>query len=609
MAVQSNDTDLKDLLQQVSRGQLQLPEFQRSWVWDDTKICKLIESVTMGYPMGAVMFLETGGEVNYKPRLFTGVSPQYTNTNPDYLVLDGQQRLTSLFQVFMSPKPVETCTERNKSTTIYRYYYLDIRKALEDTVDREDAIVSIDSKKIKTADIGKTVLLDLSTREKEYENLMFPLNIMFSTTECMNWCLGLLAHKGNDPTILSLYQKFTNDIINAMMVYKLPVIKVLKSTSQSSVCQIFENVNRGGVPLNVFELVTASLAAEGLELRQEWKSVQQEFLKPQYAVLREVDGTDFITSMTLWDSYEQSLATRPDGKSTAVKCKKKDVMNLRRKVFDDKKYQLQKAFVDAARFLIQQGIFTNDNLPYNTQLIPLAAIIAYDNTHKRVLNDLPNQEKLARWYWCGVLGELYGGANETRFASDIKDYFAWVDDDSAVPDTVVRSSFQSTRLLTLQTRNSAAYKGILALLLREEMLDFATANKMSVATFTLEDTDIHHIFPASYCEKLGLPKEKWNSVVNKTMISASTNRSIGGAAPSKYIKTLIDKSNDFAATRHAIETHQINFDLLATDNFNAFIANRAVKLLNIIEKATGKSVSDRDGEETILAFGQSLINQ
>lgn len=73
MAVQSNDTDLKDLLLQVQKGELQLPEFQRSWVWDDGKICKLIESITMGFPMGAVMFLETGGEVNYKPRLFTGV--------------------------------------------------------------------------------------------------------------------------------------------------------------------------------------------------------------------------------------------------------------------------------------------------------------------------------------------------------------------------------------------------------------------------------------------------------------------------------------------------------------------------------------------------------
>ena len=92
----------------------------------------------MGFPMGALMFLETGGEVNYKPRLFTGVDPKYKDVEPEYLVLDGQQRLTSLYQVFMGKRPVETCFERNKSTTIYRFYYLDIKKALDESVDRED---------------------------------------------------------------------------------------------------------------------------------------------------------------------------------------------------------------------------------------------------------------------------------------------------------------------------------------------------------------------------------------------------------------------------------------------------------------------------------------
>lgn len=147
----------------------------------------------------------------------------------------------------------------------------------------------------------------------------------------------------------------------------------------------------------------------------------------------------------------------------------------------------------AARFLIKQGIYTAANLPYNTQYIPLAAIFAFDNSHQKVLNNLPNLQKLSKWYWCGVLGELYGGANETRYALDIKDFFAWVDNDAIIPDTVVRSSFQATRLLSLQTRNSAAYKGLMALILQDEPLDFATASKMSIATYTLENTDIHHI--------------------------------------------------------------------------------------------------------------------
>ena len=86
-------------------------------------------------------------------------------------------------------------------------------------------------------------------------------------------------------------------------------------------------------------------------------------------------------------------------------------------------------------------------------------------------------------------------------------------DDNVLPDTVSRSSFHATRLLSLQTRNSAAYKGVMALLLQDEPLDFLTAGKMTVATYTSENTDIHHIFPANYCERHNLPREKWNSVI------------------------------------------------------------------------------------------------
>lgn len=609
MAVQSYDKDLKELLEKVSKGELQLPEFQRSWVWDDGKICKLIESITMGFPMGAVMFLETGGEVNYKPRLFTGVDNQCKEVKPEFLVLDGQQRLTTLFQVFMGKNAVETCLEKNKNTTIYRYYYLDINKALDETQDREDAIISISDKKIKTSEIGKVIDLDLRTREDEFKNMMFPLNIMFSD-ECFDWLDDMVDYHDDDRMkYKEIKRAFRSQIVDPIKSYKLPAITVLKTTSQSSVCQIFENVNRGGVPLNVFELVTASLAAEGVELRQEWGKIRTKFCNLNYDLLNEVSGTDFITSMTLWESYEQSLVPRSDNKVIGVKCKKKDVMNLRRQVFETKNKQLVDAFIDAARFLIKQGIYTSANLPYNTQYIPLAAIFAYDNCHEKLLhNSLPALTKLSQWYWCGVLGELYGGANETRYASDIKDFFAWVEDDSAIPDTVARSSFQATRLLSLQTRNSAAYKGIMALILQDEPLDFATGSKMSIASYTLDSIDIHHIFPANYCERANLPSKKWNSVVNKTMISASTNRTIGGVAPSEYIQKLFRKNNDPDSVIKAITTHKIDFELLKSDNFDNFINDRAVKLLDRIERATGKSVTGRDSQETIEAYGQSLVD-
>ena len=121
-----------------------------------------------------------------------------------------------------------------------------------------------------------------------------------------------------------------------------------------------------------------------------------------------------------------------------------------------------------------------------------------------------------------------------------------------------------------------------------------------------ENTDIHHIFPASFCEKETLPREKWNSVINKTMIYASTNRSIGGDAPSKYIKALLNKIS-LSDLELSIASHQIDFNLLNSDDFDCFIIDRAKKLLDLIEKATGKSISGRDTKETIDVFGASLM--
>lgn len=111
--------------------------------------------------------------------------------------------------------------------------------------------------------------------------------------------------------------------------------------------------------------------------------------------------------------------------------------------------------------------------------------------------------KLAQWYWCGVLGELYGGAIETRFAKDLPEVLTWLAG-GVEPDTMRDATFSPMRLLTLQTRNSAAYKGISALLLREGGQDFRTGNEIAEYMYFDERIDIHHIFPQDWCKKQGI---------------------------------------------------------------------------------------------------------
>lgn len=602
MSVQSNDVYLSELLKTVANGKRQLPDFQRSWVWDDGRICKLIESITSGFPMGAAMFLDYSVDagIRFKYRLFEGVDEKFKDVTPDSLVLDGQQRLTTLYQVFFSQNPVTTRSDTGKEGTILRYYYLDIRKALDPDEDRLDAVVSVSEKKIKTENLGRTITLDLRTRDKEYENMMFPLNSTF--TDATQWVFGLISYN-KDAFQLAL--QFQSEILEPLGKYTFPVITLSKDISPEAVCQIFENVNTGGVTLTVFELVTAKFAAMGdRNLRDEWKNIVDSFKNDRSDnLLQDVSGPNFLTSMALLVSYIKMR----NGKRQAVSCKKKDVLNLGYNEFYDNLESLKRGFNLAANFLVKQGIYKFVDIPYSTQLIPLAAIFAYDDMGGKRLGLSCNLEKLSRWYWCGVFGELYGGANETRFALDITGFFAWLDNDDFKPETVNRANFDASRLLWLQTRNSAAYKGVMALINREHPKDFMSGQDMNIASYLLEYTDIHHIFPQDYCKKKSLPWRKWNSVINKTPIYATTNRSIGGRAPSLYIQTIRNRGLQEQQIDEIMLSHNINPTLLKNDDFDAFIIDRAKRLLGLIEKAMGKSVTGRDSESTIQNYGVSLI--
>lgn len=110
---QTNPYDLYKLLDDCHCGVIQLPDFQRSWVWDEERIKSLIASISRAFPVGALMTLDTGGEVNFKPRPVEGAPTEMKNALPHSLLLDGQQRMTSLYQVTLRGKVVETVTPKN----------------------------------------------------------------------------------------------------------------------------------------------------------------------------------------------------------------------------------------------------------------------------------------------------------------------------------------------------------------------------------------------------------------------------------------------------------------------------------------------------------------
>src|ERR1039457_1973417 len=169
---QTNPFDLNKLLDDCQRGVLQLPDFQRSWVWDEDRIKSLIASISRAFPVGALMSLDSGGPVNFKPRPVEGAPSEAKQVAPQSLLLDGQQRMTSLYQVTLRGKVVETVTPKKKK--VKRRFYIDIRKSLDCSVDREEAIVGVPEDRVVRTDFGRGVILDLSSPELEYASLTYP---------------------------------------------------------------------------------------------------------------------------------------------------------------------------------------------------------------------------------------------------------------------------------------------------------------------------------------------------------------------------------------------------------------------------------------------------
>lgn len=220
----SQEPFLAEVLREIHAGKIQLPDFQRPWVWDDIHIRSLLASVSLAYPIGAVMFLEVGGaEVRFRPRLVEGVK-LWVSPAPDRLILDGQQRLTSRYGALYSRAAVVTRDEKQK--TLHRVYYFDIAKCLDPEEDRLDAVVSL-----------------------------------------------------------------------------------------------FEMVNTGGVALTVFELITATFAAEDFQLRDDWNARRDRLHK--HDVLKVIGGTEFLQAVTLLASYRRHRA-----EGSAVSVERKDVLRL-----------------------------------------------------------------------------------------------------------------------------------------------------------------------------------------------------------------------------------------------------------------------------------------
>ncbi|MDI1228244.1 MAG: DUF262 domain-containing protein [bacterium] len=600
---QTNPFDLKKLLEECHRGIIQLPDFQRSWVWDEDRIKSLIASISRAFPVGALMTLDTGGPVNFKPRPVEGAPPETKQAVPQSLLLDGQQRMTSLYQVTLRAKVVETVTPKKKK--VKRWFYIDIRKALDPAIDREEAIIGVPEDRVIRTDFGREAVLDLSSAEREYASLMYPVSQVFDWDK---WQDGFDEHWPGDQnkSIRDEFRTFKREVLENFKMYRVPVIALDRSTSKEAVCVVFEKVNTGGKPLDAFELVTAMYAAAGHELRKDWYGDDgkqgrhrrfSEALRPagtESGIIAGVANTDFLQAISLFYTRDRRRQAEAEGKLgkelPAVTGNRQALLNLPLDEYKKYEAQVERGFMQAAKFLHTLHIYRIFDLPYQSQIVPLAAILADIGD---AWEHEANRINLVRWYWNGVFGELYGSTVETRIARDFMEVPLWLKG-GPEPSTVSETMFRADRLKTMRMRLSAAYKGVNALLMKEGAQDFRSGQKFDHTIFFGENVDIHHIFPQDWCKKQGIKSDVYDSIINKTPLSYRTNRIIGGVGPSDYLAKL-EKGNDATPPIDGdrlnlyLRSHLIDPSLLRSDSFEAFMLDRQKQLLALIEQATGKA--------------------
>lgn len=426
------------------------------------------------------------------------------------------------------------------------------------------------------------------------------------------------------------FRRFKRDVLENFKYYRVPVIALDRNTSKEAVCVVFEKVNTGGKPLDAFELVTAMYAADGHELRKDWygddgqKGRQRRFvdaLRPadsEAGIIANVGNTDFLQAISLFHTRERRRDAEQAGKEgkelPAVTGNRQALLGLPLAAYKKYEKQVEGGFMKAAKFLHMQHIYRIYDLPYQSQIVPLAAILADIGD---AWEHEANRAKLVRWYWNGVFGELYGSAVETRIARDFMEVPAWLQG-GAEPSTVSETIFRADRLKTMRMRLSAAYKGVNALLMKEGAQDFRSGQKFDHTVFFGENVDIHHIFPQDWCKKQGIKPAVFDSIINKTPLSFRTNRIIGGVAPSAYLSKLIKGDSTtppISPTKldDYLRSHLAEPAKLHGDDFAGFMEDRQRQLLGLIEQAMGKAayggasveededVETREAEMTISA--------
>jgi hypothetical protein len=578
--------ELINLLKDIDEGKIRLPDFQRDFRWEVNNISELLVSMMNGYPVGVLLFWNVKNiEKNkrLKSRLFEGVDESKYRGEEEFLVLDGQQRLTSLYQLFF--KEFVTIKGGRK----YKFF-INLEKIQEGKIDE-----SIEAYNIRSLRKNK-----LEQTEEQIKSHLIPTDVIFDENKLREWKWKYVSYhsaiKGNEfdqnkflEHLSEFDQKFLDrdKPIYNLKFFKFHIIEI-PSTDLEVVATIFEKLNTTGEPLNIFEILTAKFynkvsLYEYNNLREIWEET-----KGKYPLIKKFskDKKDTTLAVLILKSILLKKSLEEPGKES-LECKRKNMLNDLSHEDIDKYWDWCSKSLNRALNRLQEnfGCPSREYLPYTTILVPFSLLIDYiDN---KVEEEKKNNayRKLEKWYWASVFSERYDSATDTKSKTDLNDVISWINDDKKIPSPVKNFDINSLELESV-TRG-ARFIGILNIIIRNNAKDFITREKIKELIIAGDkDVDVHHLFPGRMFEKDTQEiKDLAESILNKTLIKTETNRNyIKADPPSVYIEK-IKKHNP--EIHNDLKEHFIPLDEFLKNNFDEFIKKRKEIIIEEIKRLIG----------------------
>lgn len=645
-----NEAYIEETFELYKEGKLALPAFQRPWVWTAHRVHNLIDSLIHGYPIGSITTVKAGPNLEKlgHKEFLKGKPFEVNNPELNYrdgvegveLVLDGQQRLTSLLQILTFDSVFALKTENTEDVEKVRFY-LDI-KALRDSKD--DIILTFSEPDRKDKLIykpdnygggprNKNITIPLEKDEekekKEFEELLIPIKtVLFFDDEAKGWAKAYCKHledqegfskddardKADDTKseVADANKKLNNSKILRIVLDKKIGIKQISS--------IYRNMNTNAVMLTIFDLLTAIYAGkcnlseiwnkivEKNSLTQENQSVDTPIEPPSkldklvsgfYRKKKQHDPKMAFLRMTTLCYKEKNHKEKLE--------KDEEILDLPYENFNSWKETIQQGIRYAYNFLDEEKLEDTETIGVPPNLfMTLAALSSYLISEKLISNDKEKQEdteakeKLKKWFWRAALRRESGGALN-KAGMDFRKVCDWIfrNEDEVLKELTVGLYLRNIKIAD-NNRKSRELKVILHLLRKDGGGKESFGNE-----FSGEELEVHHIFPKSWCDSRRIEQEHYNSVANLVEVPESIHKPLSSNSPKYLFQTLVDpesvgpkwkdiKKIEEEKVKDIFKKNKMNKELLAENDFKNFIEDREKKLTKLVEQAVGMKLPKWD---------------